>query len=159
MNKENNKNTNEFNMNNHIHNGFDSTKVEYKNINYKKLYIEHTIQGLNSATATNYGVFWIAPCACVITAFYEVHQVAGSDAGAVVLNLEKLISTVAVGSGDEILSTDLSLKTTADIVQNGVITLTSAYRSLKKGDRLALKDTGTLTDVSNVTVLVELIIK
>jgi hypothetical protein len=140
----------------HQHNGFDATKVEYDDLNGKKLYISHTIYGTGAATAANYGVFFIVPMTCIITSFQEVHQTAGNDAGAVTLNLEKLTGTTAADSGAEILGTALSLKATADTVQTGVFIATVANRSLAKGDRLCLKDAGTLTNVANVTVKVEL---
>jgi len=142
----------------HRHNRFDSYPVDFSDIDNKKLYVHHTIYGADAATGANYGVFYIVPVACVITAFQEVHQTAGSDGGAVTLQLEKLSGTTAPDSGDVVLSTALSLKATANTVQNGVLTLTLAYRSLKAGDRLCLKDVGTLTSVSNVTVKVELLV-
>lgn len=140
----------------HQHNGFDSTFVEYDDLAHKQLYIEHTIYGTGAATAANYGVFWIAPVKCAVTGFKEVHGTAGSDAGAVTLNLEKLTDGVAPGSGDEVLAANLSLKATADTVQDGTLTSTLAYRTLSVGDRLCLKDGGTLTAVANVTVIVKL---
>ena len=142
----------------HQHNRYDSSPIEFDNLIHKKLYISHCLVGSMAATAANYGVFYIVPKACVITGFQEVHQVAGTDAGAVTLNLEKLTGTEAPGSGSEVLSTDLSLKSTINSVQSGVLTMTLADKTLKIGDRLCLKDTGTLTDVSNITVMVQLII-
>lgn len=142
----------------HQHNGFDATKVEDKDIARKQLYIYHTIYGTAAATAANYGVFWIAPVRCVITAFEEVHQAAGTDAGAVTLQLEQLTGTTAPDSGNAILATALSLKATINSVQTGVLTTTQAYRTLNVGDRLCLKDAGTLTSVANVTVRVQCIV-
>lgn len=139
----------------HQHNGFDATPVEYKDLSRKQLYISHTIQGTAAATGTNYGVFWIAPVACVITAFEEVHETAGTDAGTVTVTLEKLTGTTAPDSGNVVLSTALSLKATINSVQTGVLTTTLAYRTLDAGDRLCLKDSGTLTAVANVTVRVQ----
>lgn len=140
----------------HQHTGFDVTQVEYDDLARKKLYIRHSIMGIQAATATNYGVFWIAPVACVITAFQEVHQTAGSDGGAVTINLEKLTGTTAADSGNLVLATALSLKATANTVQNGILTQTLLYRTLAAGDRLAIKDAGTLTNVAGVTISVKL---
>lgn len=142
----------------HQHNAFDSTRVEYSDLNRKIFYVSHTLFGTTAATAGNYGVFLIVPIACVVTKFQEVHQVAGSDASAVTLQLEKMTGTEAPGSGDNVLSTALSLKATANTVQTGVLTTTLANKSLKAGDRLGLKDAGTLTAVDTVTVLVELMV-
>ena len=140
----------------HFHDGFDSSYIQYANIENKTLYINHTIYGTDAATATNYGVFYIEPVACVVISVMEVHQTAGDDAGAVTIGIEKLSGTEALGSGDSVLSTELSLKSTANTTQTGVLSSTLSNRSLIAGDRLALEDTGTLTSVANVTVKVEL---
>lgn len=142
----------------HYHNGFDASRVYFADINLKKLYVHHTIQGTNAATAANYGVFFIAPCQLTVTAFTEVHQTAGTDGGAVTLQLEKLASGVAPDSGQTILSAALSLKTTINTPQSGTMTTTTANRSLSKGQRLCMKDSGALTSVANVSVIVELTI-
>lgn len=142
----------------HYHNGMDVSPVNFKDIYQKKIWVPHTIVSTNAATAANYGVFFIAPQACLISNFYEVHQALGTDGGAVTVTLEKLTTGVAPDSGAVALETALSLKTTINTVQTGTITRTSANRTLAKGDRLCLKDAGVLTSVSNVTVLVELTI-
>jgi len=142
----------------HQHTGLDFSRVVWDNISTKKLYIHHTLYGANAATAANYGTFFIVPFACVVNGFKEIHQVAGSDAGAVTLTLEKLTGTTAPDSGAVVLSAALSLKATANTLQEGVMTITNADRTLAKDDRLCLKDAGTLTNVSNVSVLIELIV-
>lgn len=140
----------------HRHNGFDTSKIEFEDINRKIIYKDYTIYGADAATAANYGVFCIVPKACVVTGIQEVHQTAGTDGSAVTLNIEKLTGTTALGSGSEILSTAFSLKATANTVQDGSLSMDLSSRTLAKGDRLALKDTGTLTSVANVTVKIEL---
>ncbi len=140
----------------HFHDGFDTSKVSYMNIQDKTFCVNHTVYGTTAATATNYGVFFIVPSSCTITSVQEVHQTAGTDAGAVTINIEKLSGIEALGSGDDVLSTALSLKATANTIQTGILTATLINRSLIAGDRLALKDTGTLTSVANVTVKIEL---
>lgn len=146
----------------HRHNGVDTPKVTYKDIDQKKLYIVHTIQGTAAATATNYGVFFIAPVACYVSGFREVHQTAGSDASAVTVTLEKLTGTTAPDSGTVLLTSALSLKATANTVQTGTIvsTMTNGIfdKKLNASDRLCLKDSGVLTAVANVTILLELTI-
>lgn len=144
------------NLPDHFHNGFDSSRVQFADINQKKVYVHHTIVGTSAATAANYGVFWIAPVSCYVTAFLEAHQTAGTDAGAVTLQLEKLNDGEAPDAGDAVLNAALSLKATANTDQSGVLATTLAVRQLGVGDRLCLKDTGVLTDVANVTVIVEL---
>lgn len=142
----------------HEHNGNDFSRVNWVNVYQKRVYVHHTIQGTAAATASNYGVFWIAPVACYINTFREVHQTAGTDGGTVSLQLEKLTSGVAPDSGSTMLASALSLKSTINTVQNGTITSTSANRTLAVGDRLCMKDSGVLTSVANVTVMVELIV-
>lgn len=90
--------------------------------------------------------------------FREVHQTAGTDAGAVTLDLEKLTGTQNLDAGAAVLNATLSLKATINTVQTATLTDTLTSRSLARGDRLALKDSGTLTAVQNVSVIVELII-
>lgn len=143
----------------HQHNGFDATRVEFGDIEFKKVWVHHTIVGTAAATAANYGVFYIVPFACTLTAFKEVHQTAGTDAGAVTLDLEKLTGTQALDAGAVMLASTLSLKATINSVQTATLTNTLTNRNLVAGDRLALKDAGTLTAVANVTVMVELQIK
>lgn len=140
----------------HYHNGFDSNPISYLDLYAKKIYIHHTIQGTAAATATNYGVFLISPVACIVTALQEVHQTAGSDGSAVTLNIEKLTSGVAPDSGTTILAIAFDLKATANVVQTGTLPTASTARTLAAGDRLCMKDVGTLTSVANVTVKVEL---
>ncbi len=143
-------------MRDHVHNGFDSSKVGWPDISKRVIYVHHTIYGTAAATAANYGVFFIVPVACTLIKFQEVHQTAGNDAGAVSLQLEKLTGTQALDAGSAMLASALSLKATADTVQTGTITGTIANRNLSAGDRLAMDDAGTLTAVANVTILVEL---
>ena len=140
----------------HYHNGFDSNKISWFDIDQRRLHVHWTIPGIQAATATNYGVFFIVPLISLVVGFQEVHQTAGSDAGTVSLMLEKLTGTTAPDSGSSVLSAALSLKATANTVQTGTITSTSANKTMAIGDRLCLKDAGTLTAVANVTVLLTL---
>lgn len=142
----------------HQHNGTDSTFVQFSNIAGKKIWIPHTIYGTDAATAGNYSTFWIAPMACYVNAFKEVHAVKGTDGSAVTLMLEKLTGTTAPGSGVSVLASTIDLKGTINTVVSGTITTTIANKNLAIGDRLALLKSGTLTAVANVTVLVEIII-
>lgn len=109
--------------------------------------------GTLSATAANYGVFFIANRPIEIVKVKEVHSTAGSDGSAVTLQLEKLTGTTALDSGSTILNTAFDLKGTANTVvsYSGYKGLNS-NRILREGDRLALKDAGTLTNVAGVCV-------
>lgn len=141
----------------HSHTGFDVDKVRFTDLLFRTEHHYYTLAGTLPATAANYGVFFIASANCYVNAFKEVHKVAGSDAGAVTLQLEKLTSGVAPDSGTALLATALSLKATADVVQTGSLTTTTTSLFLATGDRLCLKDAGTPTAVANVTVLLEVI--
>lgn len=143
-------------MGTHYHGGYDSSQVAWSNLFGRKLYIDYTIPGTSAATSANYSSFWIAPAACLLTFFKEVHQTAGTDAGAVTLDLEKLTGTTAPGSGTTMFSSTLSLKATANTVQTATLTGTNANKTLAAGDRIALKSSGTLTAVANVTALLEI---
>lgn len=110
--------------------------------------------GTDPATAANYDVFFTAPRPVEIMEVWETHRVAGTDGGAVELNLEILDSGEALGSGDEVLKTDFNLKSTINTpVSKSGFDLTST-RVLTAGQRLALKDTGTLTAVAGLSVTV-----
>ena len=114
-------------------------------------YITITLPGTTAATAANYNHFFIARHPCEILVVKEVHGTAGTDAGAVTLDIEKLTGTTAAGSGDSILVAGFNLKGTANTVQSkSGADLTG--QTLVEGDRLALEDTGTLTNVANLNV-------
>lgn len=99
--------------------------------------------------------FFIAPFDLTIKQIQEVHSTAGSDAGAVTLQVERLQGTEAPGgNGDALLATAFNGKATANTVQSGTLTGTSALLSLAAGDRLGLDYTGTLTALAGVTVTV-----
>lgn len=141
----------------HYHNGFDASRVKFIDIDQRKHFIHWTIPGAQAVTGTNYGTFFINEMGpCFVSGFWEIHQTAGSDGSAVTVELEKLTGTTAPDSGSSVLSAVLSLKATANTLQAGTITTTLGNKNLALGDRLCLKDAGTLTAVSNVSVLVEL---
>jgi len=142
--------------NDHSHNGQDFSRVIWSNVDQKVFYIYFNLYGDSAATASNYGVIFIAPFNCVVTEMKEAHQVAGADAGDVGLQLEKLIDTEAPDSGEELLISDLSIKATANVVQSGNITDDRTNKTLVAGNRLCLKDSGTLTSVQNVSVIISL---
>lgn len=120
-------------------------------------YVFHSIVSTGPATAANYGVIFTALNACAVMRVVESHTVAGSDAGAVTLNIERLSSGVALDSGDSILTTAFNLKSTANtpVIKEG-IDMVRANRTLTRGDRLALEDTGTLTAVAGLQVTIYL---
>lgn len=111
------------------------------------------LQGTSAATATNYGIFFIAESPMRLASVSEVHTTLGTDAGAVTLQIEKLTGTTAPDSGTALLSTAFNLKGTINTVQYGVL-VSSIATILQRGDRLCLKDAGTLTAVAGVNVTV-----
>lgn len=137
----------------HFH---ETDRIEARFLKNRKLYIHHTIYGADAATAANYGVFWIVPFECNVTEVREVHQTLGTDAGAVNLNIEKLTGTQALDNGVDVLASTIDLKGTINTVVTGTLTTTVADKRLTRGDRLAMNDTGTLTAVANVTVVIEI---
>ena len=140
----------------HYHNGFDSNLVSWSDLSQRKVWVAHTVPGLQAATATNYGVFYVVQEACLVTRIQEVHMTLGTDAGAVSLNIEHLTGTEALDAGDALLLTAFDLKASINVVRTGTLVSTPTVRTLARGDRLAMDDAGTLTAVANVTVLVEL---
>ena len=112
------------------------------------------LHGTSAQTAGNYDTFFIADSSYEIIQVIESHVISGTDGGAVNTNIEKLESGVALDSGYEILSSPFNLKLTANTPQYGVLTTTKVNLILNKGDRLALKDSGTLSTLSGITVIV-----
>lgn len=135
--------------NTHKHNGLDGTTP----IKHGE-FVPVSIVGTAAATAANYGVFFIARQPCVVVDVYESHTVAGTNGSAVTLQIERLQTGEALDAGDALLATAFNLKSTANTPVRGTITKTGRTMSLKAGDRLALKDSGTLTDVAGVCVVV-----
>lgn len=135
----------------HKHNGLDGTK-ELQNYSF----VTATLPGTMPATAANYGIFFIATFPCSVKAVSMVQTTAGSDGGAVTLQLERLQGTEAPDAGDELLTTAFNLKGTANTVQEGILVARKTLTALAPGDRLCLKDAGTLTAVAGLNVTVEL---
>ena len=120
------------------------------------LTIRHTIPGTNAASGVFYGVFFITPFNCEVLSVREVHETAGTDAGAVTLDIEKLTGTQALDGGVSVLAATIDLKGTANTVVAPALTATRANRLLAVGNRLAVKDTGTLAVLSGVCVTIEI---
>jgi hypothetical protein len=139
----------------HTHNGLDASNVSFQNLTNRNEYLNIIIPGTSAQTATNFGVFFTAPYKCQFKSATEVHGVAGTSTPT--LQIEKLIGTTATGSGTSLLQTAFNLAGTANTVQNAVLAnLTNASFSLNIGDRLGLLVSGTLTTLSHVVVIVQL---
>lgn len=122
--------------------------------NYTIYPVSVRLKNTDAATAANYGHFFIADSGYTILSIDEMHGTAGNDAGSVTLNIEKLTGTQSLGNGTSLLTTAFNLKATANTVQYGNITATGGANSIIRGDRLALKLSGTPTTVANLIVTV-----
>lgn len=109
--------------------------------------------------AVDQNVF-IADREYTVEAVRESHAVAGSDVGAVTLDVKKATGTTAIASGTTVLGSTFDLKGTA----NTVVTKTRAnagvvstpVATLSAGDRLGFDITGTTTAVAGVCVSIVL---
>jgi hypothetical protein len=111
------------------------------------------VQNFFDASPADKGIF-IAPFDLVIKRIDYVHSTAGSDGSAVTLQVERLQGTEAPAAGDNLLSAAFNCKGTANTVQNGALTATTADLTLSAGNRLGLNYTGTLTALAGVVVTV-----
>jgi hypothetical protein len=117
--------------------------------------IRHAISLPNFAAATVAQLFWTAPKACKIIRVYERHGTAAGQAGT--LQIEKVPSGTAIGSGTVALATAIDLAGTANTNQK-VSALTTAAAILAEGDSLATKlASGAATSLaaSSLTVVIE----
>lgn len=107
-----------------------------------------------AATAANYGYFFVADRPYEIISITERHKTAGTDGGAVTLQVEKIPTGTAKSSGTDLLATAINLKGTADTTQYGTLTTTKTALILKRGDSIGLETSGTLTSVADVCVTI-----
>ena len=126
--------------------------IKWENIDNKDgFYLTVYMPSAIASSSAEYGSFFIAKFPCEIMYVDEVHDVAGTSANPVTLQVQRLKSGIALDSGDDILVTPFDLKGTARVVVSKSSTLLQ-NKILKEGDRLALTDTGTLTSLSDVCV-------
>jgi len=128
-------------------------------------YITYVVPGSSLLSSTYFGMFFTAYWPCEVVGVSETHAVAGTDGGAVTLQLERLKPGVAAGAGEDILITAFDLKSTANtpVEQSGFDFVRTPStvdgwqpRQLDAGDRIALKTSGTLTGLNYVLVTVYL---
>jgi hypothetical protein len=98
--------------------------------------------------------FFIAPFDLTVKYVQYVHGTAEGSASTV--QVERLQGTEDVTEGDDLLATALDGNGTADTVQNGALTSTTANLTLSKGDRLAIyySASTTVAEVA-LTIVVE----
>jgi hypothetical protein len=110
------------------------------------------LKNTEPATAGNYGAFFIASRPLEVMEIHAVWSVASSSG---TLQVEKLTGTTTEGSGSTILKSAIGTAGTAKTV---IMRKTTELQNtiLNIGDRLALIDAGTLTNLSNLIVTVVL---
>lgn len=108
----------------------------------------------NAATEVIDANFFIADREYEVISIEEVHAVAGSDGGAVTMQIRRCQGTEAPSAGDALLATAFNLKSTANTVVAGTLTSTTANLTLADGDRLSADVTGTLTALAGGVVTV-----
>lgn len=139
----------------HTHEGTASPNVSFQNLINRNEVLHVIIPGSSAATAANYGVFFIAPYPCVFVNAMEVHGAVGGTNAA--LQVEKLTGATASGSGTPLLMSAFDLTATANTVQTRSMgKLVNSVFNLATGDRLGLTTTGTLTNASQVVVVVKI---
>lgn len=86
----------------------------------------------------------------------ERHSVAGTDGGAVTIDVTNDATTVAPGVGVSLLAAPFNAKATANVTQAGTLTATTANLTIAAGSAISVKFTGTLTALAGVIVKVVL---
>lgn len=89
----------------------------------------------------------------------EVHDVKGTDAGAVTLDVVRCASGTTIASGTSLLASTFDLKSTADTpvrktIANGGIKQAEADRIITDGQAIAINITGTTTAVAGLAATV-----
>lgn len=110
------------------------------------------LTNLEPQTALNYGIFFIADFDLEIIAAQASYKAAAGSVAAV--DIYKLTTGQAKASGVTVLTGTFDLNTTVETPIRKTATTTRANRILKQGDRLALIESGTLTSLNNLTVIV-----
>lgn len=119
--------------------------------------LTHVLFGDEAQDAGNYNHFFISRHPIEIMRVSEVHSVAGTDGGAVTLDVERLTGTTASGGGTSILASTFDLKGTANTVvtkEGRNLSTTSQGRILRENERLGLVLTGTPTGLEDVVVCI-----
>lgn len=91
---------------------------------------------------------------CVVSSVQAYWSTAGTDAGAVTLDVTKDTGTNAPGAGTSVLNATVNLKGAINTVNTPALTATAATLAMAAGDRLAFKLTGTPTALAGLVVVV-----
>ncbi len=111
------------------------------------------LPGTDGATAANYDRFFTAPAKCVVDSVVATWSTASSSG---TLNVEKVPSGTAQGSGTDLLSSTIDTSGSANTNNTGTLETTKATVELAAGDSLATVNSGTLTSLVNLQVTVGL---
>ena len=128
----------------------DAIEIQNKDL----IVLTHSLPGATAATAGNYGVFFIVDKAVELVRVKVVWGVASTSG---TLDLERLQGTEALDAGNSLFASAISTAGTANTVtsKDGMdFNHTIKETILKPGDRLALKDGGTLTNLVDLCVTV-----
>src|SRR3990167_1094918 len=132
---------------------------DFRDIDFRTFIVPMSLLGTTPVTAANYGVFFTAHRPCELIRITEVHQVIGSDGGAVTCDMFKLTGTQDPDTGGvTMLGATFNLKSTANTVVTGTLTATRRDRILDRGDRVTLRDSGTLTSVGGLQIVCEFLL-
>ncbi len=119
----------------------------------------HVTYGANAALLD--GFVFTAPngSAFEILGVTEVHDVAGSDGGAVTIDVVRCASGTTVASGSTLLASTFDAKSTADTpvektIANGGVHQTYERRVITAGQAVAINFTGTLTALVGVAITI-----
>lgn len=111
--------------------------------------------GQTTEAATDRAIF-VAPVACQVVAVSEVHGVAAG--GASTLQLTKDTGTTAPGGGTDLLTnntnTGFDLNATANTVQTGTLTATTADLQLAIGNRLSIDFANAIQSTAGINLVV-----
>lgn len=148
----------------HTHNGADSQKVNFKDLEGRNEFININLFGSQGQTTNNWGIIFTAPYACSIIGVTEVHQTAETTSTTATVQIEKLTGIQASGSGLTLLLSPFNLKGAANTVQTAMLNTTSLKTSqgafnFQAGDRLGLvlATTGSApTTLIGVNIIIQL---
>ncbi len=112
-----------------------------------------SLAGASAATAANFRNFYIAPFGVEVVSVKARFSVA-STSGTLMIN--KAASGTDTDSGTAVLASTMSLAGTAHTNVSGTLHATVGNRKLSAGDSLGVVDGGTLTNLTDLVVMVEL---
>lgn len=133
----------------------NTEQIDYQDLKNKDLLSETAfVFGTLAATSTNYGRILTLNRPIQIVGIQEIHETAGSDAGAVTLDVVVVDDGSAISTGTSLLATTFNLKSTANTLVRKQKRDLSSARLIEPNQTVALKTSGTLTAVAGVCVTI-----